>query len=119
MAAESPLPQSPPVAPHLFVPAAPAPHHAPAKPPFNPGWVTAVVAILSALIVVGGTYRDVADLREWQRGMETWRNERNISDAKLQKDVEHIKASVDEMKGNLAKELGEMKQLLTTGTLRK
>jgi hypothetical protein len=118
MASESPLPHTQPSAPnsHLFVPSVPP---TPSRQPFNPGWVTATIAFLSALVLVVGTYRDVADLRSWQKEIVTWKNTRDVADAEIRKDVAHIKTTVDEIKIDFASQMRELKMLLSTGTVRK
>ncbi len=81
MAMDSPRPQH-----HSdvqLVPAAP-------KSPFNPGWLSFALTLIVAIATVGATWRDVTDLRERMKAMETWKGAQEIAMTKLQKDVEHI-----------------------------
>jgi hypothetical protein len=57
-----------------------------AKPlPFNPTWLMVGIVTLSHVAMVGGWYRDTADLREWRAAQEKWNStiERRLSDGEL------------------------------------
>lgn len=55
------------------------------KPTFNPTWLMVGIVGLSHVAMVGGWYRDTADLREWRAGQEKWNStiERRMADADL------------------------------------
>lgn len=58
---------------------------APKPLPFNPTWLMVGIVALSHVAMVGGWYRDTADLREWRAAQEKWNAniERRLSDTDL------------------------------------
>lgn len=59
---------------------------APAKSiAFNPTWIMVGIVCLSHVAMVGGWYRDTADLREWRTAQEKWNAsiERRLADGEL------------------------------------
>ena len=79
---------------------------------FNPTWVMVAIAAISHIAMVGGWYRDTADLREFKAAQEKWNAamERRLSEEQLatgktlvalQKDVETANRTLNSIQQSL------------------
>lgn len=65
---------------------------------FNPGWIPAIVVVITCLAAVGSTYFDSQETKGRVKELEVWRASKDVADAQLRVDIGYIKDGIKELR---------------------